>query len=58
MVLTLSVYAALAVLPATMWVCARLRYARNMRQQTVVQSTANVIRFPRERTKPRQAPGL
>jgi hypothetical protein len=58
MILTLRAYVLLAVLPATVWVWARLWYARNMRQQRVVQSTAKVIRFPRERTKPQRAPGL
>ena len=55
MILTLSVYAALAALPPAVWVCARLRFVR---RQVVRQTTAQVIRFPRERTKPRRAPGL
>ena len=58
MILTLSVYAALAVLPPAVWVCARLQYARSTHPQVVRQSTAQVIRFPLERTKPRRAPGL
>ena len=58
MILTLSVYAALAILPPAAWVCARLLPLRKTRPQLVRQSTAQVIRFPRERTKPRRAPGL
>ena len=58
MILTLSVYAALATLPPAVWVCARLWYTRIMCPQVVRESTAQVIRFPRERTKPRRAPGL
>ena len=58
MILTLSIYAALAILPAVAWVCAHLLPLRKNRPQVVRQSTAQVIRFPRERTKPRRAPGL
>ena len=58
MIFTLSAYAALSILPPTAWVCARLLHLRSTRQQVVGQSTAQVIRFPRERTKPRRAPGL
>ena len=53
MILTLSVYAGLAALPPAVWLCARLRYTRIMNRQVVRQSIVQVIRFPRERTKPR-----
>jgi hypothetical protein len=58
MILSFSVYAALAILPPTAWVCAQLLRLRKTRRQVAWQSTARVIQFPRERTKPRRAPGL
>ena len=58
MILTLSIYTALATLPPAVWVCARLPDTRIMGRQVVRQSTAQVIRFPRGRTTPRQAPAL
>ena len=42
MILTLSAYALLAVLPPTVWVWARLRYERNMRSRISVQLTCQV----------------
>ena len=47
MILTFSLYAALAILPPAVWVCARIRYT-NMRRETAVHSTAQVIHFPRD----------
>ena len=58
MILTLSVYAAVATLLPTAWICARLHCDRDVRPQVGRQSTAQVIHFPRERTKPQRTPGL
>ena len=46
MILTLSVYAALATLLPTAWVCARLYCARDVRPQVGRQSTAQVDPLP------------